>query len=159
MKPDGFLKRVAATFVICVVVYIVGYTGIEHRRTRQGPWRVAFTNDLSGAPAIRIDQPSLAITNVFVAFQGQVLPPGGSSAAIPLDQPQPVPWTVPFGRCIFMDTTSLPGTVVFDLFGHEIQLMPRVLTVDKSERPWRSNETIVLGPTKETGLRPAGVPN
>jgi hypothetical protein len=41
-----------------------------------------------------------------------------------------------------MDATSLPGTVAFELFGHEIQLLPRVLTIDNQERPWRSNEII-----------------
>ncbi len=51
----------------------------------------------------------------------------------------------------FMDTTSLPGTVVLKLFGHEIQLMPRVLTVDKKERPWRSEETLALPGTNRPG--------
>jgi hypothetical protein len=43
-----------------------------------------------------------------------------------------------------MDTTFLPGTIAFVLFGHEIQLIPRVITLDKQERSWQSGETIVL---------------
>ena len=133
MKSDGILKHVAAAFGIALVVYSVAYTGIEHRRTRQGPWRVVFTNDVSGAPAILIDQPRLTITNV--------------------GEPRPVPWDVPFGKCVFTDTTSLPGTIVFELFGHEIQLLPRVLTIDKSERPWHSNETIVLSRASDAAFQ------
>ena len=159
MKPDGMLKRIAVTFVIALAVYIAGYRGIEHRRTRQGPWRVVFTNDLAGAPAIRINQPSLSITSVLVVFQGQAMPAGGVTGAIEFGQPQPVPWDVPFGKCVFMDTTWLPGTIVFELFGHEIQLLPRVLTIDKTERPWRSDETIVLRPATDAGLRREGTSN
>jgi hypothetical protein len=51
---------------------------------------------------------------------------------------------VPFGQCVFQDAQTLPGTVVFELFGHEIQLLPRVLTIDRVEHPWHSGETITL---------------
>jgi hypothetical protein len=60
------------------------------------------------------------------------------------ERPRPVPFDVPYGRCIFMDTTFLPGTIVFEMFGHEVQLIPRVLTIDKQEQPWRGNEVISL---------------
>ena len=153
MKSDRILKHVAAAFGIALVVYSVAYTGIEHRRTRQGPWRVVFTNDVSGAPAILIEQPRLTITNVLIAFQGQALPAGGSTGPVAFDKPRPVPWDVPFGKCVFTDTTSLPGTIVFELFGHEIQLLPRVLTIDKSERPWHSNETIVLSRASDAAFQ------
>lgn len=159
MKPNGILKHVAATFGIALVVYIVAYSGIEHRRTRQGPWRVVFTNDVSGAAAILIDQPGLTITNVLIAFQGHALPAGGITGPVAFDEPRPVPWDVPFGKCVFTDTTSLPGTIVFELFGHEIQLLPRVLTIDKTERPWHSNETIVLSRTPDAGFRRGGMLN
>jgi hypothetical protein len=43
-----------------------------------------------------------------------------------------------------MDTTFLPGTIVFEMFGHEVQLIPRVLTIDKQEQPWRVDEEIAL---------------
>jgi len=43
-----------------------------------------------------------------------------------------------FGRCVFMDNTFLPGTLTFQLFGHEIELLPRVMMIDHEERSWRS---------------------
>jgi hypothetical protein len=38
----------------------------------------------------------------------------------------------------------LPGTVTLKLFGHEIQLIPRTLTINQVERPWQNGETVVL---------------
>jgi hypothetical protein len=36
--------------------------------------------------------------------------------------------------------------VVLKISGHEIQLLPRVLTIDQQEHPWHSNEQIILSP-------------
>jgi hypothetical protein len=145
MKPDGFIKQAVAVFAVALAIYIFSYSAIEHRRTRNGPWQVMFTNDSSGVPAISISQPKLAITNVVIAFPGESLPPSGNAIVSPtFTQPQPVPFDVPFGQCVFMDTTSLPGTIVFKLFGHEIQLLPRVLTIDKAEQPWQSGAHLSL---------------
>ena len=145
MKPDGLLRQVAWVFVGALVVYAFAYTAIEHRRTRNGPWQVAFTHDASGTPALLVNQPQLAITNVLLVFPGETMTPPTNAAARPaFAQPQPVPFAVPFGQCVFMDTTSLPGTIVFELFGHEIQLLPRVLTIDKTEQPWQSGARLTL---------------
>jgi hypothetical protein len=139
MKSDNLFRHVWVPFVIAVLVYVIFYTGIEHRRTRNGPWRVVFTNDAAGSPALLINQPALAITNLQITFPGET---NAQSASFEFSQPREVPWDVPFGKCVFMDTTFLPGTIVFDVYGHEIQLIPRVLTIDKKEIPWRSDATI-----------------
>ena len=132
----------AVALLLAVVVYGVLFALIEHRRARNGPWRVTFTNDAS-APAIVINQPALAITNVEIIFPREPAPTNSGQTMV-FDQLYPVPYAVPFGTNIFMDTTFLPGTVVFDLFGHQIQLMPRVLTIDKKEMPWRSGGKIAI---------------
>ena len=139
---------------MALAVYAAFYTGIERQRVRKGPWRVAFTKDTSGAPAILINQPKLAITNLQITFPGETPPTANSVCALVFDQPRPVPYAVPFGKCIFMDTTFQPGTIVLNLFGHEIQLIPRVLTIDKEELPWRSNATIPL-PGNNSSPRPS----
>jgi hypothetical protein len=42
-----------------------------------------------------------------------------------------------------------------DLFGHEIELIPRVLTIDHTEMPWGSNKTIPVARTNEVkAVRP-----
>jgi len=142
MKSDNLLRHIWVPFLIAVLVYVFFYTGIEHRRTRSGPWEVVFTNSAAGAPALIINQPKLAITNLEITFPGASNAVNSQNATLDLSQPRNVPYEVPFGKCVFMDTTFLPGTIVFDLFGHEIQLIPRVLTIDGKEIPWQSNATI-----------------
>jgi hypothetical protein len=43
---------------------------------------------------------------------------------------------------IFQDPTFLPGTVTIRLFGHVVEFLPRVLTIDKKEYPWQSGAVI-----------------
>lgn len=71
-------------------------------------------------------------------------------------KPQPVPYDVPFGKCVFMDATFLPGTITFELFGHEIELLPRALIIDRQEHRWQPNATIPLphAPSTPTQAKP-----
>ena len=85
MKSDGLLKHFALALIIALVLYALAYSGIEHRRTRKGPWQVAFTNDVSGAPALLINQPFLSITNVQIAFAGATLPKDFSAETLAFD--------------------------------------------------------------------------
>lgn len=144
MKSDNLLRHLIIPFGIAVLVYIISYTWIEHRRTRNGPWEVTFTNDASGAPTLVINQPALAITNLQITFPGET---ARTNASLSFRTPQPVPWELPYGKCVFMDTTFLPGTIAIDLFGHEIQLIPRVLTIDQKDMPWESGKTITVART------------
>lgn len=139
-------KTVAAIFLAALAFYLIAYYAIEHRRTRQGPWQVSFVRTDSNEPALRIDQHALSITNVQIIFSNAVFPIVTQSAAITFTQPKPVPFEIPWGECVFMDTTFQPGTVVLKIGGHEIQLLPRVLTIDQEEHPWRSNERMILLP-------------
>ena len=147
MKSDGILKPLAVVFLAAIALYAVSYTAIEHRRTHKGPWQVQFTCGPSGAPTLVIDQPALAITNVQITFTDERCPADFTAVTIRFRDPQAVPWPVPFGQCLFMDTTFLPGTIVLSLFGHEIQFIPRVLTIDRQEQPWTSHAVIPLTST------------
>ena len=165
MKSDNPLKHFAFAFLLALAIYAVFYRGIEHRRARNGPWQVTFTNDPAGAPAILINQPRLSIRDVQISFPGEAL--SSTNAAITnrqlagtkpgevgqtisafgtliFSRPRQVPYDVPFGKCVFMDTTFLPGTVTFQLFGHEIELLPRVLMIDHEEHPWLPDAVINL---------------
>ena len=151
MKPFQWIIRIAVLFAVALVFYILTYTGIEHRRNRNGPWQVTFTIVALHEAALSFDQPALGITNAGIVFRGEVLPANFSGSVLKFDEPRPVPFDVPFGRCAFMDTTFLPGTIVFtNMFGHEIQLIPRVLTIDKREYPWRSGKTLLISGTNVT---------
>jgi hypothetical protein len=143
MKSERPIRHFFLAFLLAVICYAFFYKTIEHRRTRKGPWQVIFTNS-AGAPAILVNQPKLAISNVEISFPDQPAPPGNSLGVLLFSQPQPVPYAVPFGKCVFMDTTFLPGTVAFQLYGHEIELLPRVLVVDRQEHPWTGDNRIIL---------------
>jgi hypothetical protein len=127
-----------------LVGYWLAYHAIEHRRNRKGPWSVTFASGPAGAPSIAINQPALRLTNVEISFMDRADFATNSSATLSFSQPREVPYDVPFGKCIFMDTTFLPGTVTFQLLGHEIELLPRTLIIDHSEYPWHSNTKITL---------------
>ena len=141
MKSERMLKQVSGVFVAALVLYVLVYHWIEQRRTAKGPWQVTFTNS-SGVPAIVVQQPALGISNVQLRFSGETStnPPETQTFA----SPRPVPFPVPFGRCVFEDTTFLPGTVTFQLFGHEVELLPRVLIIDHQEHRWIPNSTNTL---------------
>jgi hypothetical protein len=177
MQSKGPVKHFILAFMLALVGYAAFYQGIEHWRARKGPWRVTFTHRSAHAPVMTIDQPGLAITNVQIVFVGENLPAPRKPGVFPADptrpnspitdhaspsttlrfaQPHSVPYDVPFGRCVFLDLMSLPGTVAFELFGHEIQLLPRVLIVDRQEYPWRPDATITLSPAPalQNGAQP-----
>jgi len=150
MKPDNPIKHFVLAFLLALGFYALFYKAIEHRRTRKGPWEITFTTTGTNVPTLIINQHKLAITNVEIAFPEQLAPSTNALGDMKFTVPQPVPFPVPFGRCVFMDTTFLPGTVTFELFGHEIELLPRVLMIDHEERPWLSNHPITLYPVRES---------
>lgn len=155
MKSDGPLKHFVVALLLAVGCYAVFYPTIEHRRIRKGPWEVTFTSTNAGVPLVIINQPKLAITNVQLMFVEELVSTGHSATNLTFSQPKPVPYGVPFGKCIFMDTTFLPGTVTFQLFDHEVELLPRVLVIDQREHPWLSNNIITLHPTRSSPNRAA----
>jgi hypothetical protein len=150
MKSDNPAKHFIIPLAIALVLYAISYSWIEHRRARNGPWAVAFTNAPGGVPEIVIDQPKVGVSNVQIMFSGEKLTPTNTPVTVRFGQARSVPFDVPFGKCVFMDPTFLPGTLTFHLFGHEIELLPRVLMLDHQEHPWRSGEVIKLA-TPERG--------
>jgi hypothetical protein len=138
MRSDGLLKHLAICLVIAVVFYVAAFGWIQHRRTAKGPWVADFRADAAGAPALLISQTNLNISETIV-FAGQTIHLENFSRTIIFDQAPP---DLPFGELIYQDPTFLPGTVTMRLFGHVVELLPRVLTVDKKEYPWQSGATI-----------------
>jgi hypothetical protein len=154
MKRDGFLSRALLVFGIAVLLYSITYTAIEHRRVSKGPWQVTFTHEESGAPAIFINQPAIGVTNVQVWFSGRSDAITNGPVTLTFNEARRTPFDVPFGKCVFLDTVFLPGTIVLVMFGHQIQLMPRVLTIDGVEHPWRAGENIKLTEQSASKTKP-----
>lgn len=139
MKSERTFKQLILIFGVVLLAYAAGYSGIEHLRNRKGPWQVGFAQ-LDGVPALVIYQPALAITNVQVVFPGDTT--DQATEVVHFDRARPVPYDLPFGQCVFQDTTFLPGTIAMNVFGHEVQLMPRVLTIDGIEHSWSQGQVI-----------------
>jgi hypothetical protein len=140
MRSDGLLKHLAICLVIAVVFYVTVFGWIEHRRTVKGPWVAEFRADASGTPALFITETNLNISETIV-FPGQTVRPAHFARTIVFS---PTPPELPFGELIYQDPTFLPGTVTMRLCGHVVELLPRVLTVDKKEYPWQSGAVIQL---------------
>ena len=135
-------KQLLLLFLVTIVAYFTVYTLIEHRRNRNGPWQITFTAE-AGAPAIVINQPKLGIQNVKLTFPGGEISTDATQT-IAFDTARETPFTVLFGQCVFLDTTSLPGNVTLQIHGHQIQLLPRTLTLDRKEQAWKSDAVIPL---------------
>ncbi len=147
-RSENPVRHFIFAFLIALGIYLIFYQFIEHRRNRKGPWQVTFTNSVSAEPQIVINQPFLSITNVRMTF-AQAPRAGDANRTLVFEQPRQVPYDVPFGTCVFMDTTFLPGTATFRFFGHEIELLPRVLMIDHEEHGWANNSEIVLQSLQE----------
>jgi hypothetical protein len=146
VKSAGNLKH----FLYPLVIALLGYAGFfscdKYLREKNGPWEVTFMTDSSGIPGIVIQEPRLSIANVKIVFPGGRTAQTNLPIAVVFDNPIK---TVPFGKFIFHDLMYLPGTVTLELFGHEIELLPRVLIIDRKERPWKSDTTISLSAFKD----------
>ena len=139
MRSDGIRKHLVAAFLLAALLYAAGFALDQHLRTRHGPWAVTFTREPSGDPALVIQQRPLGIRDVKIVF-------GGESAShrvetVSFDRPGE---TLPFGRVKFDDLTVLPGTVTIEFAGHEIELLPRTLYLNRRSRPWENGVAITL---------------
>lgn len=152
MKRDSLLKHLALAFAGAALIYVAAFYAIEHFRGRNGPWQVTFKTSPSGEPSILISEPHIGISNVAVLFPGRQLDATNFQNTVVFERPVT---NVPFGGVRYLDTTFLPGAVVFELFGHEVQLLPRVLMLDRREVPWRNSAEHVLLPKPQPPADPS----
>ena len=155
MQRGRLLIQLILLFSVVVVGYALMFGWIERRRVAKGPWEVAFVSD-AGQVQLIINQPALDIRDVRLVFR-DVNAPSNVVERIEFTKPRNPPYPVPFGECVFQDLLYLPGTVTLRLLGHEIQLIPRTLTINRVERPWRNGETIELqSPKVDSQRKPGG---
>lgn len=127
---------------ITLIGYAAVFSWVENNRRKDGPWEVTFTTD-DNSPALTIHHAKLGLTNitfVFIGAEAQTNLP----ITIRFEHGRVAPFALPFGKCIFLDTLFLPGTVTVEMFGHEIQILPRAMSVDRIERAWLPGEKILL---------------
>lgn len=149
------LKQVILVFASALLLYVAVYSIDRHLRLRNGPWEVTFTTETGGLPAIVVAQPKLNLGNLKIVFAGESSSATGLPQRVFFDRPAQ---RVPFGECIFDDLMYLPGTATLNLFGHEIELLPRVLIINHQEHPWASGTTIKLSPADKPPVKPLAKP-
>lgn len=144
----GF-KSMALLFVGVLAAYLGCFYGLEHLRHRKGAWVGDFHAAPDGAPELVVSQDWLGVTNVTLRLAGEKMTNGGGRVVFDrVKQP------VPFGRVIYEDLTFLPGVITFDLYGHEVELVPRLLVADRRQLPWQSEQTIELWPSNKPAIPP-----
>ena len=144
MKSEGIGRHLAVTFVIALVLYVSFYSWDRHLRLRKGPWEVTFVSDGKGAPAIVINEPKLNLANVRIELTGEQISTVNSTVVFT----EPA-MRLPFGQLLFDDLMYHPGTVTLNLHGHEIELLPRTMIINKREVPWQSGAVIQLKPEQK----------
>ena len=154
MKIGITPKSMVIWFFVVVLLYLCVFYGMESWRHHKGPWEVSFMSDSQGNPSVVIYQPKLNISSVELLFPGEKVRGTNLSQRIAFDRPLQ---KMIFGRVLYEDLTVLPGVVTFDLFGHEIELMPRTLIIDKKEVPWKSERVVEMSATNKLPqpLKPA----
>jgi len=151
-KPPKAWKHFLAAFAITLLGYIVVFNWIEHRRVKNGPWEVTFQNT-GGQLELVINQDSGAIRGVRIQFTNAPLSTNLTQTT-QFTAGRKVPFDVPFGKCVFLDPLFLPGKVVLEIAGHEIQIMPRVLILDGVEHLWSSTNSFALtGPMNQAAQK------
>lgn len=142
-------KPVLLLFFAVLGAYLGVFHGIEYWRHRQGPWEVRCEADAQGTPVVVVTQPGLGVADVRLVFRGERMT--NRPGTVRFDK---VRQTAPTGRVIYEDLTFLPGVVTFDFFGHEVELLPRTLVVNKRAWPWRNGTSIDLWPTNKPAHPP-----
>lgn len=137
MASDRLSRHLLIAFILALLLYVVGYSVIEGRRTRHTPWQVAFRPETNThSLLLTITQESLQIGPAQVRIHlrpDQALP---AAETLSFGEVRPVPFPVPGGRCVFHDATFLPGSVALEIGGVPVQLLPRTLTVGTNELLW-----------------------
>ena len=149
MKSDNLPKILLIAFAAALTLYVVSFSFIHNKRVGKGPWEAVFQTDESGNPALLVKQKKLGISQR-IEFSGITLPQ--TNLVSPIFFSDPTQTTVPFGKVIFQDLTFLPGTVTLDLFGNEVEFLPRVLIINKIEHHWGGKDIIsVTGKIEDSG--------
>ena len=149
MKTSFPWKQALLLFTAVLLAYCALFYGTEWSRHRKGPWQVEFSASPEGRPLLLITQAYHGIFTV-VEFPDEKV--RFRSDTVVFDRPRKQ--KLPYGKLLYEDLTFLPGVVTLDLFGHEVELLPRVLIVDKKEILWEGNGYVQVWATNKPATPP-----
>lgn len=145
-SSDKLPRHLAIGFGLAIIVYAAFFSCDQRLRKRKGGWEVTFGTNVSGFAALKVNHSDLGVTNVQITFRGETVTNINVTGRVVFDRPQQA---IPFGKVKFEDLTYLPGSVAFDFFGHEVELLPRTLYLNKKEHAWKSGAVFELQPTEK----------
>jgi hypothetical protein len=146
-------KQFVATFLVVAAAYFSVFYGIEYLRHRHGPWQATFAVGTDGEPSVTVRQPALGLEGVELRFPGEATEWAGGATNVVFGEPGV---EVPFGEVIYEDLTFLPGVVTFNLFGHLVEFMPRVLNLNHREAAWDAAKVHTMDPQDPPKPPPGG---
>ena len=111
---------------------------------------MTFGTPANAPPFLRIEHPQLGVRSVRLVFLGEHVASSNELETVVFDTPSR---PLPFGERLHEDLTFLPGVETLVCFGHEIEILPRVLTVNRKELPWQAEMTIELSPDQKVPPR------
>jgi hypothetical protein len=130
-SPSSLRQLLIGAFLVAALFYGGGFALNEYLRQRRGPWEVTFASRSNGVPTLVIRQPHLGIEAVQLEFPVESYT--NPAATVRFDTPrQPLP----VGEVKHDDLSYLPGVVTLEIYGHEIELMPRQLYVNRRSHAW-----------------------
>jgi len=138
--------------VITLIVYVAVFSWVENNRRKHGPWEITFT-EVDNSPALLVNHAQLGLTNITIIFSG-VPVTTNSAQTIRFEHGRVAPFDLPFGKCVFLDTLFLPGSVTVEIFDHQIQVLPRTMMIDHVEHAWLPGEKILLTNRPSATLTP-----
>lgn len=141
MRTDGLFKILATGFLLALVLYLGAFKWIDYQREHKGPWIIEFTTDSNGVPSLTVSQAFLKIPPHRLTFPETTVTETNYQRSIKFDHAVS---KVPFGELVFQDPLYLPGSAVFNFWGHEVQIIPRTLIVDRKEIPWNSTTNMTV---------------
>jgi hypothetical protein len=141
MKSRNFLIEMAILFAATCIIYLLVFLVFEKRRNTHGGWEILFEASPGNPALVSISQPHLGISNVNLKFDVPHTISNVVSEKVIFNSPH---LTTPFGKVIVLDTRYLPGTIVLNLFSNEVQVLPRILTINDIEYPWVSGTNLVF---------------
>ncbi len=147
---DPIFKHVGIAFALAVAGYVLLYSCDSRLRTQKGPWTVDFQTTTNQEPLLVINQPALGNEKVRILLAVETAP--NRQDGVRFEHPAALP--TPYGRVRFHDLTYLPGTITLDLFGHEVEMLPRALFLNTREVAWSNHSThVLLATNKIPGLK------
>lgn len=135
------VQRLFMVFVGTLFAYVTVYGACTAMKRKGGPWALTFTMT-NGTPTLFIEHSLRLAQPVTIQFPGEK--PERDDLPILAVFNVPITNRMPFGAVLHVDTSTLPGVVTLNCFGHPVEIFPRALSVDFHELPWIAGTNIVL---------------